>query len=68
MTDHQLAALKADYLEWTGGFVPEAEDDISAYISAAMPIDFDDRAVAEALKGWLAETNSIQVRRYLNKQ
>jgi len=31
MTTEQIESLKADFLEWTGGFEPEADGDIAAY-------------------------------------
>jgi hypothetical protein len=55
MTPDQLQSLKADYLEWTGGFEPEVEEDIETYVEAAMAVDLDVGEVREALRRWMRE-------------
>jgi hypothetical protein len=55
MSDSELQALKADFLEWTGGFEPETEDDIAVYVETAMAFDSNPLEVREALREWMRE-------------
>ena len=54
MTTEQIESLKADFLEWTGGFEPETDGDIATYVGASMPFDFDAAEAAEVLRRWRA--------------
>jgi hypothetical protein len=56
MSAAQLQLLKADYLEWTGGFEPEADNDVETYIASSMPSDMDDDEVRKALTEWMHQT------------
>jgi hypothetical protein len=67
MSDSELQSLKADFLEWTGGFDPESEEDISAYVETSMPFDLDPNAACAALREWMRETGSLQVRRNVDQ-
>jgi hypothetical protein len=42
--------LKADLLEWTGGFSPEREKDIEVYVRASLPFQLDDAEAAGVLR------------------
>jgi rubrerythrin len=57
MSGEQLAALKANYLLWSGGFEPETVEDISTYADAAMDINLDRGEAVNALTEWLKETD-----------
>lgn len=67
MTGSQLEDLKADYLEWTGGFPPESVEDVEAYIATSMPFDIDPTEATKSLIGWLRESSSLEVGRYVNE-
>ena len=60
MTIAQIGSLKADFLEWTGGFEPETDGDIAAYVSTSMPFDFDAAEATEVLQRWRAGA-SVQI-------
>jgi len=66
MTIAQIESLKADFLEWTGGFEPETDRDIATYISTSMPFDFDAAEATEVLQRWLAGT-SVQIGRNVDQ-
>jgi len=57
MSDSELQSLKADFLEWTGGFEPESEEDISTYVDASMPFAIDATEAIEALRAWMREVS-----------
>jgi len=56
MTDSELQLLKADFIEWSGGFEPESEEDIKTYIEFSMSSDLDEGEVAGALRQWMLAT------------
>ena len=56
MSDSELKLLKADFLEWTGGFEPETEEDIAAYVDTSMPFDLKPEEAREALRKWMRLT------------
>jgi hypothetical protein len=47
--------LKADYHAWTGGFDPETDDDIAAYVATSMPFPIDPDEAREALRAWMLQ-------------
>jgi hypothetical protein len=53
MSDSELKLLKADFLEWTGGFEPETEDDIKVYVDTSMPFNLKPDEAREALREWM---------------
>jgi hypothetical protein len=59
----ELDALKQDYLEWTGGFSPETEEDIRTYVESSMPFDLDHNEATEALRLWMQAEASVEIRR-----
>ena len=63
MTAAQLNALKADFLEWTGGFEPECVEHIEAYVTTSMPFNLTDDEAREVLRRWMEQSASIKVRR-----
>ena len=67
MTTEQIESLKADFLEWTGGFEPETDGDIAAYVSASMPFDFDAAEATEVLRRWRAGA-SVQIGRNADRR
>jgi len=58
MTSQQLGLLKADYLEWSGGCEPDAEEDIAVYVEYTRPYYLDKDDVTEALRTWWRETEA----------
>jgi len=63
MSGEQLAALKAHYLEWSGGFEPETTEDIDTYADAAMDVNLDRGEAVNALTEWLKETDPSGIAR-----
>lgn len=63
MTTDQLESLKADFLQWTGGFEPETDKDIAAYISTSMPFDLDEDDTRRALEQWMGKPESHPIGR-----
>ena len=53
MSDSELQPFKADFLEWTGGFEPETEEDITTYVDTSMPFDLNAEDVRTALLEWM---------------
>ena len=47
-----IESLKADFLEWTGGFEPESDEQVATYVATSMPFDLDPDEATEALQGW----------------
>ena len=52
MTEQQLDELKADFLEWSGGFEPETDEKIDIHITSSMPLNIADDDARTALKQW----------------
>lgn len=59
--------LKADFLEWTGGFTPETDEQIATYIRSSMPLDIDDADAAQILQQWMREGESVQIGRDIDQ-
>jgi hypothetical protein len=55
----EIEALKADFLEWTGGFNPETDEDIEVYIETSMPLDIDDDEARDILRNWMCEAEAV---------
>jgi len=50
----QLArAIEQDFLEWSGGFPPDSEEQIFVYVETSSPIDTDSQEVSELLRTWM---------------
>jgi len=58
LSDTQLASLTADFLEWTGGFAPETNEDIETYIATSMPSGISDGDARSALRQWMEDTKA----------
>mgnify|MGYP000137020082 CR=1 FL=1 len=52
MTDQDIAELKADFLEWSGGTLPESEYQITVHCDYAMPTIFAELEVRDCLRTW----------------
>ena len=52
-SDSELQALRADFLEWTGGFEPETDEQIATYLEGSMAVDIDPGEARDALRGWM---------------
>lgn len=68
MTQTQLESLKAHYLDWSGDTVPETEEDIAVYVDAAILTEFDPAAATAALRAWMREAASLEVRGDVDEQ
>jgi len=54
--DKQAAeAIKADFLEWSGGFPPESEEQVFIYVQYAAPSDVDEEELLALLRTWMQE-------------
>ena len=60
MTTDQLESLKADFLQWTGGFEPETVEDITTYIDTSMPFDLASDEAAKALREWMRQPTTLR--------
>ena len=60
--DMTIERLKGDFLEWTGGFEPETDEQITTYVATSMPFDLDPNEATGALQEW-RKLASLQVRR-----
>jgi hypothetical protein len=49
------ANIKADFMEWSGGFPPESPEQITVYIDYAIAIDADPDAERDLLLAWMEE-------------
>jgi hypothetical protein len=55
MDDQTANAIRADFEEWSGGFAPESDHQITVYIDYAAPFDMDDEEVRRLLRAWMCE-------------
>lgn len=55
MDARTIEAIKADFAEWTGGFPPESEQQISVYLENSLPTEFDFDEAREVLLGWTCD-------------
>ncbi|HET6248169.1 MAG TPA: hypothetical protein VFE47_10770 [Tepidisphaeraceae bacterium] len=53
MTQSQIESLKAHFLEWSGGFEPESEHQITVYVDYAANCNLDRDDVRRILEEWL---------------
>jgi hypothetical protein len=56
MSDSELKLPRL--LEWTGGFEPETEEDITTYVETSMPFDLKPEEAREALREWMRMTTT----------
>ncbi|MDB5358172.1 MAG: hypothetical protein JWN24_4625 [Phycisphaerales bacterium] len=56
MTEKKFNALKADFLEWSGGFEPETDEDIDVYVAASMPFHIVDEDARISLRQWMNDS------------
>ncbi len=47
--------LREDFLDWSGGFPPESEQQIDVYVEHRSPVDMDNAEVTQILTDWLKE-------------
>jgi hypothetical protein len=52
MTDEQIEDVKRHFLEWSGGFEPESEHQISVYVDYARDFRLDRTDVFQCLEDW----------------
>jgi hypothetical protein len=50
MADSELQSFRADFLQWTGGFEPETEDDIAVYVGTSVPLDLNPEEARDVLR------------------
>ena len=53
MTDDQIRELKKHFREWSGGWPPESDYQITVYVDYASNVNWDDEEVREALRDWM---------------
>lgn len=68
MMQADFDALKADFLEWTGGFEPESDAHVEVYLSASMPLALDEEVARTALRSWMRRAASGEVGRNVDQQ
>ena len=42
LTEQQKAEIKADFLEWSGGFLPDCHNHVMEYVDSVMSSDLND--------------------------
>lgn len=55
MDEQAVKALKEYFLEWSGGFPPECEYQITVFIDYASPVGSDPDEVREILTDWMCD-------------
>lgn len=46
-------AVKQDFLSWTGGFPPDSEEQIFAYVETSRPNEADYEEARQLLRAWM---------------
>ena len=64
MTKEQLGLLMQHFLEWSGGFEPESDQQIRVYIDYAIGVDVDPREAQWALEDWMQINGKIRVAKW----
>ena len=57
ITKQQIESLKRDFLEWSGGFEPDSEHQITVYVDYARDSRLDRAEVRELLEDWMEHEN-----------
>ena len=57
MRQSMIDDLKDDYLQWTGGFTPDTDNEISVYLESARPADTDPGEARSILRRWMNDAN-----------
>ena len=55
--------IKADFLQWSGGFEPDSPEQITVYVDYASHIDTDAEYVRRVLTAWLEEQGTPKPQR-----
>jgi len=50
--------IKADFEEWSGGFPPESDDQITVYVENTLPADVDESAARQFLREWMNDPDN----------
>jgi hypothetical protein len=53
MDQDAVQQLKEDFLEWSGGFPPESNDQITVYVDYARTLDLLEEDTREVLRQWM---------------
>lgn len=67
MTTQQDDNLRADYLEWTGGFSPASAAEIEMYLTFAVDASLPEGEVRASLRRWAENDLLIEVRGNLDE-
>jgi hypothetical protein len=51
--------IKLDFLAWTGGFPPDSEEQIFAYVETSRPNETDYQEVRQLLRAWMYEVPQV---------
>jgi hypothetical protein len=57
MDERNTALVKADFLNWSGGFYPESENQIIVYIDYAMAVAVPEVDACRVLSSWMNEAD-----------
>jgi hypothetical protein len=55
MDTQRVEAIKADFLEWSGGFRPDSDEQIFIYVQYSAPSDADEKELLALLRAWMQE-------------
>lgn len=61
MTPAQIELLKEDFLEWTGGFEPESEEDVETYVMSSITVELDPAEARQVLTDWMRDARSANI-------
>lgn len=53
MDKDMAEAVKQDFLSWTGGFPPDSEEQIFAYVETSRPNEADYEEARQLLRAWM---------------
>ncbi len=45
--------LKQDFLDWSGGFKPQDDDQVNLYVKSSLSIKMHDEVARQALTDWM---------------
>lgn len=60
MDEKTAAAIREDFLTWSGGFSPDSDMEIFVYIEYAAPRDIDKQELTELLNAWMDSEDTSQ--------
>ncbi len=57
MNEQTANTIKAEFLEWSGGFTPESDYQITVYIDYALSVENDPEPARKLLREWMCRND-----------